>query len=205
MAPGRCKFQTATPERKTGDQWFALAAAYSMAGKARVHELAKELGVTSKEILAQLANQGERVKSASSTVEAQSHADCARPTQTNSQAPINVAPTRMGGHWVLSTAGNVLAPTEKRRHESSSLALRPPQSARPTARPTCRESQRCDQQGVSEIPGLIWGFAYNVARSYSCRSTTPRRRLRGVTKAAQQRAPGEPTPEAAHDGRSARR
>ena len=31
-----------------------MAAAYSMAGKARVHELAKELGVTSKEILAQL-------------------------------------------------------------------------------------------------------------------------------------------------------
>jgi hypothetical protein len=53
----------------TGDQWFALAAAYSMAGKARVHELAKELGVTSKEILARLADQGELVKSASSTVE----------------------------------------------------------------------------------------------------------------------------------------
>ena len=47
-----------------------MAAAYSIAGKARVHELAKELGVTSKEILAQLADQGELVKSASSTVEA---------------------------------------------------------------------------------------------------------------------------------------
>ncbi|MFI6999419.1 translation initiation factor IF-2 [Nocardia sp. NPDC050175] len=41
-----------------------------MAGKARVHELAKELGVTSKELLAQLKEQGEFVKSASSTVEA---------------------------------------------------------------------------------------------------------------------------------------
>ncbi|MGH3723030.1 MAG: translation initiation factor IF-2 [Mycobacterium sp.] len=41
-----------------------------MAGKARVHELAKELGVTSKEVLARLSNQGEFVKSASSTVEA---------------------------------------------------------------------------------------------------------------------------------------
>lgn len=41
-----------------------------MAGKARVHQLAKELGVTSKEVLAKLAAQGERVKSASSTVEA---------------------------------------------------------------------------------------------------------------------------------------
>ncbi|GAA4816105.1 translation initiation factor IF-2 [Tomitella cavernea] len=41
-----------------------------MAGKARVHELAKELGVTSKEVLARLKDQGEFVKSASSTVEA---------------------------------------------------------------------------------------------------------------------------------------
>ncbi|WP_205877414.1 translation initiation factor IF-2 [Mycobacterium camsae] len=41
-----------------------------MAGKARVHELAKELGVTSKEVLARLTEQGEFVKSASSTVEA---------------------------------------------------------------------------------------------------------------------------------------
>ena len=40
-----------------------------MAGKARVHELAKELGVTSKELLATLKEQGEFVKSASSTVE----------------------------------------------------------------------------------------------------------------------------------------
>jgi len=41
-----------------------------VAGKARVHELAKELGVTSKDVLARLSEQGEFVKSASSTVEA---------------------------------------------------------------------------------------------------------------------------------------
>lgn len=41
-----------------------------MAGKARVHELAKELGVTSKQLLETLNQQGEFVKSASSTVEA---------------------------------------------------------------------------------------------------------------------------------------
>ncbi|HEV7980138.1 translation initiation factor IF-2 [Amycolatopsis sp.] len=41
-----------------------------MPGKARVHELAKELGVTSKDVLAKLKEQGEFVKSASSTVEA---------------------------------------------------------------------------------------------------------------------------------------
>ncbi len=41
-----------------------------MAGKARVHELAKELGMSSKDVLAKLKDQGEFVKSASSTVEA---------------------------------------------------------------------------------------------------------------------------------------
>ena len=41
-----------------------------MAGKARVHELAKELGVSSKTVLAKLSELGEFVKSASSTVEA---------------------------------------------------------------------------------------------------------------------------------------
>ena len=40
-----------------------------MPGKLRVHELAKQLGVTSKELLATLKEQGEFVKSASSTVE----------------------------------------------------------------------------------------------------------------------------------------
>ena len=38
--------------------------------KVRVHELAKELGVESKELLAHLKAQGEFVKSASSTIEA---------------------------------------------------------------------------------------------------------------------------------------
>ncbi|MGI8870603.1 MAG: translation initiation factor IF-2 N-terminal domain-containing protein, partial [Mycobacteriales bacterium] len=41
-----------------------------MPGKARVHELAKELGVESKAVLAKLKEMGEFVKSASSTVEA---------------------------------------------------------------------------------------------------------------------------------------
>ena len=40
-----------------------------MAGKARVHELAKELGVTSKQVLERLKEQGEFVKTASSTVQ----------------------------------------------------------------------------------------------------------------------------------------
>jgi translation initiation factor IF-2 len=41
-----------------------------MGGKVRVHELAKEFGLTSREILARLKADGEIVKSASSTIEA---------------------------------------------------------------------------------------------------------------------------------------
>ena len=40
-----------------------------MPGKLRVHELAKQLGVTSKELLATLKEEGEFVKTASSTIE----------------------------------------------------------------------------------------------------------------------------------------
>ena len=40
-----------------------------MSGKLRVHELAKQLGVTSKELLATLKEEGEFVKTASSTIE----------------------------------------------------------------------------------------------------------------------------------------
>lgn len=41
-----------------------------MAGKARVHELARELGVSSRQVLSKLQDMGEFVKSPSSTVEA---------------------------------------------------------------------------------------------------------------------------------------
>src|SRR3954467_14645724 len=42
----------------------------AVAGKARVHELAKELGISSKQVLSKLQDLGEYVKSPSSTVEA---------------------------------------------------------------------------------------------------------------------------------------
>ncbi|TCB96213.1 translation initiation factor IF-2 [Micromonospora zingiberis] len=74
-----------------------------MAGKARVHELAKELGVESKTVLAKLKEMGEFVKSASSTVEAPvarrlrgafvSGGSGAAPTAPPSAAPAPAAPT----------------------------------------------------------------------------------------------------------------
>ncbi|MBV9012499.1 MAG: translation initiation factor IF-2 [Pseudonocardiales bacterium] len=70
-----------------------------MAGKARVHELAKELGVTSKDVLKKLADLGEYVKSASSTVEApvarklrdSFPADIGKPSDAGKPSPANGA------------------------------------------------------------------------------------------------------------------
>src|SRR6185312_13353427 len=66
-----------------------------VAGKARVHELAKELNVSSKDVLAKLSELGEFVKSASSTVEAPVARKLreAFPAATAAPAPRKVAPS----------------------------------------------------------------------------------------------------------------
>lgn len=83
-----------------------------MAGKARVHELAKELGVTSKEVLARLSEQGEFVKSASSTVEApvarrlREAFGGGKPADKPTKAPVSSAP----GKVAVPDGGAVVAP-----------------------------------------------------------------------------------------------
>ncbi|PZS36072.1 MAG: translation initiation factor IF-2 [Pseudonocardiales bacterium] len=100
-----------------------------MAGKARVHELAKELGVTSKDVLKKLADLGEYVKSASSTVEApvarklrdsfpsdagkQSHANGASTSGRASNGTPSGIPPTVGG----SAAKPGPAPVPARRPE----------------------------------------------------------------------------------------
>src|SRR3954468_2212404 len=61
----------------------------AVAGKPRVHELAKELGVESKFVLAKLKEMGEFVKSASSTIEA----PVARRLRASMEAAGTVSPT----------------------------------------------------------------------------------------------------------------
>ncbi|MCW2506345.1 MAG: infB, partial [Actinomycetia bacterium] len=92
-----------------------------MAGKARVHELAKELGVESKIVLAKLKELGEFVKSASSTVE----------------APVarRLRESFPGGGGGGSADGAPAAPSGERRPAPSPSAVpgrpRPPVAARP--------------------------------------------------------------------------
>ena len=71
-----------------------------MAGKLRVHELAKQLGITSKELLGTLKEQGEFVKTASSTIEPpvvkkmRAHYEAQGIGKDNTEAPTNAAPAK---------------------------------------------------------------------------------------------------------------
>ncbi|BAS08256.1 translation initiation factor IF-2 [Arthrobacter sp. Hiyo4] len=55
--------------------------------KVRVHELAKELGITSKDAVTKLQELGEFVRSASSTIEARWCGNSATPTPTQLPRP----------------------------------------------------------------------------------------------------------------------
>ena len=110
-----------------------------MAGKARVHELAKELGVTSKEVLARLSDQGEFVKSASSTVEApvarrlRESFGGAKPAADKAKADGNGAPAQEGGR-----EGAAPAPAKA----AGRRAGRVPGSRAPAHRPSPRLPHR---------------------------------------------------------------
>ncbi|MFD5808576.1 translation initiation factor IF-2 [Rhodococcus aetherivorans] len=110
-----------------------------MAGKARVHELAKELGVTSKELLARLKEQGEFVKSASSTVEppvarrlresfAKANGDGAAPSAA---APKPGAPRP--GPRPAAPAQAAPAPAPAPKSEAATPAPSPAPASRPAA------------------------------------------------------------------------
>ncbi|HEX6970392.1 MAG TPA: translation initiation factor IF-2 [Micromonosporaceae bacterium] len=79
-----------------------------MAGKTRVHELAKELGVESKTVLAKLKEMGEFVKSASSTVEA----PVARRLRSAFTAPTGAATAADGAATPTAPSGDTKAPAK---------------------------------------------------------------------------------------------
>jgi translation initiation factor IF-2 len=112
-----------------------------VAGKARVHELAKELGVTSKEVLARLSDQGEFVKSASSTVEApvarrlRESFGGAKPAAEKVKAqgngtPIKAAPAKAAPE--KAPAAVPVAPVEPAAAPPAAAAAAPPAAPAPT-------------------------------------------------------------------------
>ncbi|WP_431879327.1 translation initiation factor IF-2 [Amycolatopsis sacchari] len=122
-----------------------------MAGKARVHELAKELGVTSKEVLAKLKEQGEFVKSASSTVEA----PVARRLRDAFTAGGGKPGGKSGGRKPVPgpSNGNGGAPAPARTPESQD---RPRPTAvpgpRPGPRPPAQQQPQTPQQPQQQQP-----------------------------------------------------
>ena len=109
-----------------------------MAGKARVHELAKELGVTSKEVLARLSEQGEFVKSASSTVEAPV-ARRLRESFGGGKAP--QAAAQDGNGAAAKSSSVATAPAKAVSAKAAAAAPAPPAAAAPPAAPAPAPAQ----------------------------------------------------------------
>ncbi|MBF6344893.1 translation initiation factor IF-2 [Nocardia cyriacigeorgica] len=160
-----------------------------MAGKARVHELAKELGVTSKELLATLKEQGEFVKSASSTVEAPV-ARRLRESFASKSAPANGA--KAGAKPGPSTAARPAAkpaaggPRPGPRTPAPAQAAAPEAPATPAPRPG---------------PAVKPGPAPAPAKEAAAQAPAPA----PAAKAAPQAQPGtRPTPGAPRPGQQQR-
>ncbi|MGQ0483451.1 MAG: translation initiation factor IF-2 [Pseudonocardia sp.] len=185
-----------------------------MAGKARVHELAKELGVTSKQVLSRLQDMGEYVKSPSSTVEApvarklrESMAaganGASRPTSRGrrpSPTPSDAAPAAAPGNAPAAAAPPApSAPAPTMPAESG--APRPAPVARPapaapsTAAPTGRPRPASPRPGPAPArPGPPAPAARPPAPDAPARPAEP-------TVGA---APSRPAPEPAHPAEPAR-
>ncbi|MCZ7439130.1 translation initiation factor IF-2 [Micromonospora sp. WMMC241] len=98
-----------------------------MAGKARVHELAKELGVESKTVLAKLKEMGEFVKSASSTVEAPVARRLRNAFVASAGSPAPAAPP------AAAPSGPAPTPTPTPTPGAPRVSARPMPPRRPTA------------------------------------------------------------------------
>ncbi|MFI6072958.1 translation initiation factor IF-2 [Actinoplanes sp. NPDC051343] len=114
-----------------------------MPGKARVHELAKELGVDSKTVLAKLKDMGEFVKSASSTVEAPVARRLRGAFETGSAAPAAPASS-------APSASGASAPAPTARPNPTGARPQPPR--RPSAPATSEPSTELSSSELSSAP-----------------------------------------------------
>ncbi|MFT4044562.1 MAG: translation initiation factor IF-2 [Gordonia sp. (in: high G+C Gram-positive bacteria)] len=181
-----------------------------MPGKARVHELAKELGVTSKQVLERLKEQGEFVKSASSTVEApvarrlresfpgkdgaSAKKDAARPSapkpgatgRSHPAAPNSAVSSAAGSNSAVSnSAGSTSAgqsPAAPKSPAPNSTAPKPG-GARPGPRPGARPA--------AEVPAAP-AAAAPAASSAPAPAPTPAPAAPSATPAPRPAAPVQP-------------
>ena len=200
-----------------------------MAGKARVHELAKELGVDSKTVLAKLKDLGEFVKSASSTVEppvvrklkealgdvsAQPPPRCAAPAKKAAPAKAAAKPAAAAAPQ-LEVPASPVAPAPGSR--SRRPRRRPPPPAQPTAprQPSGRpvgsgspgrlqgaRSPGARVRASPAVPALRATFRAAPATTRSPAVRRPRHRARrpGCARASPGPAVPAPTPDARPGG-----
>ncbi|MEU8632281.1 translation initiation factor IF-2 [Amycolatopsis sp. NPDC048633] len=127
-----------------------------MPGKARVHELAKELGITSKDVLAKLKEQGEFVKSASSTVEApvaRRLRDAYAPKGAKKPAPTPGPSARPGPPAAKPGASAPAKPATPAPQEAPAVKAAPaaPQQQAPASKPAAAPGSR--PSGPGPRPG----------------------------------------------------
>jgi len=113
--------------------------------KPRVHEIAKELGVTSKEVIAKLAEQGEFVKGASSTLNPLVVKKLREAFPAPAQAPEKAEkPTKASGKSAASTAKTASAkPAAPKKSADAKSAVKPaaPKPApKPGAKPAAKSA-----------------------------------------------------------------
>ncbi|MCT1865261.1 translation initiation factor IF-2 [Dietzia cinnamea] len=106
-----------------------------MAGKPRVHELAKEFGITSKELLTKLRDQGEFVKSASSTLEAPVVRRL-REAHAPAGGGDNAAPASKSGGGPAPKPGAPTKPAPGPRPGATPRSAAPDAAPKPSAAPT---------------------------------------------------------------------
>ncbi|GAA4554111.1 translation initiation factor IF-2 [Amycolatopsis samaneae] len=151
-----------------------------MPGKARVHELAKELGITSKEVLAKLKEQGEFVKSASSTVEApvaRRLRDAYSPKSAGKKPvptpgpPARPTPPSANGATPAPPKPAAPAPQAPAAKQQQQAPAPKPGGARPGPRPGPRPAPQ--QQPQQQAPAAAGGQAAAPAAPAAPKQDTP--------------------------------
>ncbi|ASF06112.1 translation initiation factor IF-2 [Nocardia brasiliensis] len=172
-----------------------------MAGKARVHELAKELGVTSKELLATLKEQGEFVKSASSTVEAPV-ARRLRESFASKSAPSNG--TKSGSRPGPSSSAR---PAAKPAGNGPRPGPRPSAPApAPAAQEAVREASPARTEGPAVKPGpAVRPTPAPAPKPAAARESAPAPAASAAAETSSAPAAPRPTPNAARPGQQQQR
>ncbi|MEV6098315.1 translation initiation factor IF-2 [Nocardia sp. NPDC051981] len=176
-----------------------------MAGKARVHELAKELGVTSKELLARLKEQGEFVKSASSTVEApvaRRLRESLAPKSTPSNGTAKSATPKPSGDGAPRPAAKPAAPGAGPRPGPRPTPQAPAPAAQapaPQVAPAARAESVEAPAARPAAPGPRPAGRENVAPAAASASATPSAPAPQAPRPNAPR-PGAPAPRPAQQG-----